>query len=258
MDIWQETDIPLFIHFHGYDTFIDLCEDDHPCKKVHPKDYLDNLKILEKRATFIAGSNFLKSCLVNRGISPEKIIVKYYGVPIPKIIRTYQQKEDIQILHLGRMVDFKSPDRTIQAFEIAKSRGLKGHLVMVGDGPLKTTCELLRLRSPYRIPSRLLDPIPNEKAQQIYLESDIYTQHNITGEITGQAEGFGVSIVEAMASGLPFVGTKNGGVLETVIDGKLESWLIPADIGSQADAFLDLAKTLTCAKNWEKLDVNVI
>ena len=111
MDIWQETDIPLFLHFHGYDTFIDLCEDDHPCKKVHPKDYLDNLKILEKRATFIAGSNFLKSCLVNWGISPEKIIVKYYGVPITQIIRTYQQKEDIQILHLGRLVDFNpGPD----------------------------------------------------------------------------------------------------------------------------------------------------
>lgn len=113
---------------------------------------------------------------------------------------------------------------------------------MVGDGPLKTTCELLRLRSPYRDSITLLDSIPNEKAQQLYLESDIYTQHNITGEITGQAEGFGVSIVEAMASGLPFVGTKNGGVLETVIDGITGILVDPGDVESQADAFLDLAQ----------------
>lgn len=242
MKVWRETEVPLFIHFHGYDVFFDLRLADQPDIHSHSEEYLDNIKELEQRATFIAGSQFLKSQLVNAGISPDRVIVKYYGVPVTEKARFHDKKNNIQILHLGRLVDFKSPDRTIQAFEIAKSRGLDGHLVMVGDGPLKATCELLRLRSPYKDFIRLLKPIYGEEAQRIYAESDIYTQHNVTGEITRQAEGFGVSIVEAMASGLPIVGTRSGGVVETVVDGETGILNTPGDVEAQADSFLQLAK----------------
>ena len=241
MKVWRETELPLFIHFHGYDVFFDLRLADQPEKKFHSNEYLTCIKELEKRAIFIAGSQFLKSQLVGAGISADRVVIKYYGVPVPEKNRIHEKRTDIQILHLGRLVDFKSPDRTIMAFEIAKSRGLNGHLVMVGDGPLKTTCELLRFRSPYKDSIRMLNSISPEEAQLLYSESDIFTQHNITGEITRQSEGFGVSIVEAMASGLPIVATRNGGVLETVVDGETGILNFPGDIEAQANAFLQLA-----------------
>jgi colanic acid/amylovoran biosynthesis glycosyltransferase len=234
--------LPLFIHFHGYDVFFDLCQADAPEKPVHPIDYLDNLKQLEKKSVFIAGSNFMKSKLVAAGFSENNIHVKYYGVPIPEVQKVHQKTEDLQILHLGRLVDFKSPDRTIKAFEIARSRGMKSNLVMVGNGPLKVTCELLRLRSPYKDSIKILDPIPPEQAQHLYLESDIYTQHNVTGEITNQAEGFGVSILEAMASGLPFVGTRSGGIVESVVENVTGILNDPEDVEAQAQSFLELAR----------------
>jgi colanic acid/amylovoran biosynthesis glycosyltransferase len=241
MNVWRETDIPLFVHFHGFDVFFDLRTPDHPDRKVHPEDYLARVKELEQRATLIAGSEFLKRQLVEAGVSSDRVVVKYYGVPVPDRKRLHARRGGVQILHLGRMVDFKSPDRTIKAFEIARSRGLDGQLVMVGDGPLKATCELLRLRSPWRDSIRLLDPICAEEAQRVYAESDVFTQHNVTGEITRQCEGFGVSPVEAMASGLPVVGTKSGGVTETVVDGETGVLVEPGDVEAQADAFLRLA-----------------
>jgi colanic acid/amylovoran biosynthesis glycosyltransferase len=242
MKVWHETELPLFIHFHGYDVFFDLRLADQPEKHFHSKEYLACIKDLEKRATFIAGSQFLKSQLVGAGISADRVVVKYYGVPVPEKNRIHEKRTDIQILHLGRLVDFKSPDRTIMAFEIAKSKGFNGHLVMVGDGPLKITCEILRLRSPYKDSIRMLNSISPEEAQLLYSESDIFTQHNITGEITRQSEGFGVSIVEAMASGIPIVGTRNGGVLETVVDGQTGILTSPGDVEAQANAFLQLEK----------------
>ena len=237
----QESGRPLFIHFHGYDVFFDLCQAEAPQKPVHPGNYLDELKQLEKKAVFIAGSKFMKSNLVAAGFAEENIHVKYYGVPIPENQKNHQKTEDLQILHIGRLVDFKSPDRTIRAFEIARSRGLKANLVLVGNGPLKVACELLRLRSQYRDSITILDSIPPEQAQRLYLESDIYTQHNVTGELTNQAEGFGVSMLEAMAAGLPFVGTKSGGVVESVVDGVTGFLNEPGDVEAQANSLMELA-----------------
>ena len=241
-ELLQEAGQPLFIHFHGYDVFFDLCQAEVPGKPVHPKNYLGELKQLEKKSVFITGSKFMKSKLVAAGFAEENIHVKYYGVPLPEAQKVHQKTEDLQILHLGRLVDFKSPDRTIKAFEIARSKGLKANLVMVGNGPLKVTCELLRLRSPYRDSIKILDPIPPELAQKLYLESDIYTQHNVSGEITNQAEGFGVSIIEAMATGLPFVGTRSGGIVESVVENVTGILNEPEDVEAQAESLIELAR----------------
>lgn len=248
-ELLQEAGQPLFIHFHGYDVFFDLNQAETPGKPVHPTNYLEQLKLLEKQAVFIAGSKYMKSKLVEAGFSESNIHVKYYGVPIPEIQKVHQKMEDLQILHLGRLVDFKSPDRTIKAFEIACSRGLKANLVMVGNGPLKVTCELLRLRSPYSDSIKILEPIPPEQAQRLYLESDMYTQHNVTGELTNQAEGFGVSILEAMASGLPFVGTRSGGIVESVVEGETGFLNEPGDVEAQAGSFLELARNPDLRQN---------
>lgn len=241
MDIWRWNTKPLYIHFHGFDVFFDLRQPDNPEKRVHSDVYLEDLKALERSATFIAGSNFLKSQLVAGGIKPENVHVKYYGVPVPEKRKLFSQTNEVQILHLGRFVDFKSPDRTITAFEIARSRGLQGRLVMVGDGPLKPACELQRIRSPYRDSIQMIGTISAAAAQEVYFQSDIYTQHNIQGEISRQEEGFGVSIVEAMAAGLPIVGTRSGGGVETIVDGETGFLNDPGDVEAQAEAFLQLA-----------------
>ena len=242
MDVWEKTELPLYIHFHGYDAEFDLREDSNPEKFIHSCDYLKKIKELQHRAIFITNSHAAKTKLVNAGILPERIIVKYYGIPLPNHKHEHTKKNFIKILHLGRLVDCKSPDRTIKAFEIAKSEGLDGELIIAGDGPLKSMCELLRLRSPYQDSITLMGAVSNKTAQELYLEADVFTQHNITGEISYQTESLGSSILEAMAAALPIVGTKNGGVQETVVDDETGYLNDPGDIEAQAQSFLELGE----------------
>jgi glycosyltransferase involved in cell wall biosynthesis len=242
MKIWQAVNVHLFVHFHGYDATFDLRSYEQPDRLSHSETYQQDILKLSERAILIANSEFTKSLLMDAGIPADRIKVKYFGVPLPTETKSHTKREGINILHLGRLVDFKSPDRTINAFEIARSRGMKGNLTIAGDGPLRTTCELLRLRSPYRDTIQLIGTVTPERAQELFAEADIYTQHNMTGEISRQRECFGVSVVEAMAAALPIVGTKSGGVLETVIHKKTGLLGGPGDIETQADAFLQLAK----------------
>lgn len=242
MNAWQRTDTPLFIHFHGYDAEFDLRLHDKPQQLVHPKKYLEDLLELQKRATFITNSSSAKLKLTDAGLSSERIIVKYYGIPIPPYKKEHHDQENIKIIHLGRLIDCKSPDRTIKAFELARSRGLDAQLMIVGDGPLRSMCELIRLRSPYKDSIVIKGSVDSSTAKDLLFLSDVLTQHNITGEITHQTESLGASILEAMAFGLPVVGTKNGGVLETVVHGETGFLNEPGDVEAQAESFIELAR----------------
>jgi glycosyltransferase involved in cell wall biosynthesis len=179
--------------------------------------------------------------LIDAGIPTKHIRLKYYGVPVPPICKTHNGREELKILHLGRLVDFKSPDRTIKAFEIARSRGLHGKLIIAGEGPLRVTCESLKARSPYRDSIQLLGAVTMDYAKELLRDADIYTQHSIKGEISRQSECFGVSVIEAMAAGLPVVSTRSGGIKETVVDGETGILLSPGDVEGQADAICRLA-----------------
>jgi len=241
MSVWNRVNVPLYVHFHGYDATFDLRLTDHPDKKYFNDNYRNNLLELAGRATFIANSKFTKSLLKDAGIPSENIFVKYLGVPVPSSPKKHIFTEEINVLHLGRLADCKSPDRTIKAFEIAREKGMKGTLVIAGDGPLRVTCELLKKRSPYRGSIQILGAVTVDHAKKLLSNADIYTQHNITGEITRQSEGFGISVIEAMAEGLPVVCTRSGGINETVVDGKTGILVTPGDIEGQADAIFRLS-----------------
>lgn len=239
--VWEQTDVPVFVHFHGYDATFDLRSHDTPDIPFHRKDYIEQLVRFSRRATFIANSIFTRDKLIAAGIPRERIIMKYLGVPIPQKHKRQQGTSNVTILHVGRLVDFKSPDRTIRAFELACDKGLHAELVIAGDGPMRITCELLRVRSPYRDKIKILGAVDVETVSRLLREADLFTQHNIKGELSCQEECFGVSIVEAMAAGLPVVGTKSGAVSETVVHAETGLLGEPGDVEEQAANFLRLA-----------------
>lgn len=241
MSVWNNTDLPLYVHLHGGDVTIDLRRHENPGVRVYNDAYIDLLQCLARRATLIANSTFTKNLMVDLGLPAEKIVIKYMGVPLPDIIKVHKGTCSLKILHIGRLIDVKSPDRTIAAFDYASLRGLDASLLLVGDGPLRMTCELARARSPFRDRIQLLGAVDASSVQQLLEEADIYTQHNIKGELSYQEECFGVSIVEAMSAGLPVVCTRSGGVSETVVDNLTGILVDPGDVLGQGEALLKLA-----------------
>jgi alpha-1,6-mannosyltransferase len=108
------------------------------------------------------------------------------------------------LVYVGRLDGEKKPDLVVDAFRrLPSSLGVK--LVLIGEGPLKIEIEALgddRIILPGYMNNRI------DLARWL-ASCDIY--------VSGMAdETFGVSIVEAQASGLPIVGVAAGAMIDRV------------------------------------------
>ena len=112
--------------------------------------------------------------------------------------------EDPLIIYVGRLDGEKKPDVVVDAFR-RLPEGLGAKLVLLGEGPLKADIAALhdeRIVTPGYVENRV------ELARWL-ASADIYA--------SGMAhETFGISIIEAQASGLPVVGVAAGAMIDRV------------------------------------------
>ena len=230
---------PIFVHCHGVDVTWDGRQSDG--RPTHADDYLARALDLSRHVTLIANSDFTRGRLVAAGFDAARIVTKPLGVEVPPRPPCRRRGGGpLELLYLGRLVDFKGPDLTLRAFEIACDRGLDGRLTFAGDGPMRTDLERLRNASPHRDRVRLLGATDAATGERLRRDADLFVAHHRLGPDTNQEEAFGVSYVEAMADALPVVSAKSGALPETV--GPAGGVLVePGDVEAQAASFVGLA-----------------
>lgn len=135
-----------------------------------------------------------------------------------------QGKEKI-ILFVGRLVEKKGVRYLIEAMQ-----WVRGRLIIVGDGPLQ--CELMRLTETMRLQDRIyfLGAKTHEELPEIFASADVFVAPSVTAKDKDK-EGFGLVILEAMASGLPVVASRSGGITEIIHHG--ENGLLAEERDSQ-------------------------
>jgi phosphatidylinositol alpha-mannosyltransferase len=119
----------------------------------------------------------------------------------------------VNILFLGRLEKRKGLGDLLRAFRFLKTRVPKTRLIVVGDGPLRSSAESYVQRH------RLQDVVfagfvPDSVKPRYYNSADIFC-----APATG-AESFGIVLLEAMATGLPVVGTEIDGYMSLLEPGK--------------------------------------
>ncbi len=247
--VLKQVDIPIVIHVHGIDILWDARDFYNTSNYYHHENYKANCSTLVDlpNVHLIANSNFSIGQLLQANVNPQKITLKYFGVPEIKIERNYL-KESLTVLFLGRLVEYKGPDLVIEAFFKACDKGFKGKLLIAGEGPMKPFCELMVSRSVYKSQVEFLGKVSREEAASLFMEADIYTMHNCKGALTNEVEAFGVSIIEAMSYQLPVITGATGGVCEIITNGEDGILVTSGDTGSHADSFMKLYHNRDFAK----------
>jgi glycosyltransferase involved in cell wall biosynthesis len=182
--------------------------------------------ILEKSNEIVVLSKFTKDKLINiHQILEEKIKVIPGGVNLNKFSpvddknkireRLNIPSNKIILFTVRNLVQRMGLENLIIAFNDLINQNKKINLVIGGEGNLKTG--LMALARSFGIENHIhfVGFIPEEQLPSYYQMADLFVLP------TKELEGFGLVTLEALASGLPVLGTPIGGTKEII--GKFDS-----------------------------------
>jgi len=184
----------------------------------------------------ITNSSYNKVRLINLGIDKNVEIIPLSN-PHSTELRPYVKKDKIYILFVGRFVEVKGLPVLIRAFAEIVKKYPSAELHLVGDGPQKP--ELTKIVKELKLDSNVKFQgfLVGEPLLEAYNKATIFVLPSIKTK-TGETEGLGVVLIEALSHGVPVIGSKVGGIPDIIIDGKTGLLFEP-------DNHLELAEKIT-------------
>jgi len=145
------------------------------------------------------------------------------------------------LLTVARIEPHKGVDTVLQALPAILARAPDVHYAVAGAGAAAERAKLEQLAHKLGIAEHLhfLGEVSERDLPALYCVATVYVGASRRAERIG-VEGFGISLVEASACGLPVVAGNSGGVPDAVRDGET-GFLVPAeDPAAFADAICRL------------------
>lgn len=203
--------------------------------------------LIFKKADYVQViSNYLGEFAVRHGVDcpievvPNGVDLRAYEIHKSKPSRS---NGPYTIITTSRLVHKNGVDVLIEAMKLVKR---PAELLVLGDGPQRTALEL----QSRGIKVKFLGHIAPEVVPDYLIQADLFVR-------PARSEGLGSSFLEAMAAGLPIVGTPVGGISDFLTDGETGFFAKvddPKDLASKIDLLLGDAKLRKrIAQNGKKL-----
>ena len=151
-------------------------------------------------------------------------VVIHNGVVLPRTAAAERRSGPYRLVTVGRLQAPKDPITLVRALAEV---GRPGEALIAGDGPDRPAVESevrrLGLESVVRLAGELDD------VGELLVAADLFV-------LSSRSEGLPLSILEAMAVGLPVVASSVGGVPELIVDGETGFLVPPGDSHALAAA----------------------
>ena len=212
LPLLRKCPVPVVVSFHGSDV----------AGSMASAEYRPALEELFQRTTLVpCRSEQMVGQVAQLGCPREKLRLMRTILPEISFVkrkRTSPADGAWRIVQAARLVPKKGLATALRAFAVFAGKYPFSTFTIAGEGPMEE--ELRKLVRELRLDSRVEFSgfLPQESLQGLFATSHIFLHPSETAG--GDVEGVPNAMLEAMASGLPVVATRHGGIPEVIQDGK--------------------------------------
>lgn len=201
--------------FHGVDMSAYLCSAPHHYRHLFRHgDLFLPISWRWRQALLAMGAPAGRLAVHRMGIDPNRF---------PFSLRERRAGSLLRVLTVGRLVEKKGVDLGLAAVAALAARGVPVHYDIVGDGVLRARLEARAAALGLAGRVSFHGWQSQGAVARLMAASDVLLAPSRT-DATGDQEGIPVTLMEAMASGLPVVTTRHSGIPELVEHG-VSGWL---------------------------------
>ncbi len=175
---------------------------------------------------------FLREAFSERAASIHRI---YNGLNLTEFGRATFSSDPPLIIAIGRLISKKGFANLIRACALLVERGRSFRCEIIGDGPLenqlRSQIEELGLQPHIQLPG----PKPQHELRARLANASVFVLPSVP-ELEGGMDNLPTVIMEAMATGLPVVSTRIGGIPEMVVENETGLLVQPEDVVALAGA----------------------
>lgn len=200
----RKAGLPYVVTTHGLDVYLNL---DNPAWRA------EITATVRDAAAVIAVAPKLAADVVELlGANPGKtlIIPNTYEVDLFRFAERPAHSGPVRLVSVGRLSSEKGHDVLLRALSTLTAEGGDLALTIVGDGPERSRLTELAVALGVAERVRFTGVLTGRELAAELAAADLSV-------LPSRSEGFGVAVIEAMATGLPVVATRSGGP-ETIID----------------------------------------
>jgi glycosyltransferase involved in cell wall biosynthesis len=216
MQIASRLGIPMVVTFHGWD--VKLGTEASVGMNFYERLYRRRLpRLLQSAKKVICVSHSWRERVIALGCPPDKCLTNYLGVDAGFFDGERGTVDPYSLLYVGRLIPRKGVHILLEAVEILRQRGCPVNLTIAGDGPERERLE--RISSNKQLPVTFLGKRSSHEVRELLRKSAVLCAPSTTSN-DEVPEALGLILLEAQAMRVPVVGTRCGGIPETLKDGE--------------------------------------
>jgi glycosyltransferase involved in cell wall biosynthesis len=188
-----------------------------------------------RRARWIAISESTRRDLVARGVPRKRTSVVLCGLDFERYDRDVPPPrfDHPALVHLGRLMRYKSADVALHTLALVRRTRPDARLYVAGDGPDLPRLKRLARRLGIDAAVAFLGYLPHEQKVDLLWRCHLLLNPS-------PKEGWGLTVIEANACGVPVVASRRPGLQDSVQDGRTGLLVEYGDAAAFADACTSL------------------
>jgi glycosyltransferase involved in cell wall biosynthesis len=155
-------------------------------------------------------------------LGPERVAVVPNAVAVRDAPLAHPVRTPPTVLYLGVISPRKGLGELFTASEALLADGLEHELVLAGGNPEEGEAVIARVRESAPRHARFLGPVPHTAVPDLLVGADVLC-------LPSWVEAAPISVLEAMAAGLPVVASEVGDIPDMVVDGDTGLLVPPRD-----------------------------